>query len=65
VDQDAAPIKLKKGPNELLLKISQGGGGWSACARIVGPDTKPIPGLLVELPTGDFQAISVTAPDGR
>jgi hypothetical protein len=48
VDQDAAPINLKKGPNELMLKISQGGGGWSACARIVGPDTKPIAGLLVQ-----------------
>ena len=35
-DQDRAPIKLKKGPNLLLLKITQGGGGWSACARVVG-----------------------------
>jgi hypothetical protein len=51
-DQDAAPIKLKKGANELLLKITQGGGGWSACARIVGTDGKPIPGLRVERPTG-------------
>jgi HEAT repeat protein len=49
-DQDTAPIQLKKGPNELLLKITQGGGGWSACARIVGTDLKPIPGLLVERP---------------
>ncbi|MFO1501760.1 MAG: hypothetical protein U1G07_25855 [Verrucomicrobiota bacterium] len=48
IDQDAAPIQLKKGPNELLLKVTQGGGGWSACARIVGTDGKPIPGLLVE-----------------
>ena len=51
-DQDAAPIKLKKGANELLLKITQGGGGWSACARIVSTDGKPIPGLRVERPTG-------------
>ena len=62
VDQDAAPIKLKKGPNELMLKISQGGGGWSACARIVGPDAKPIPGLLIELPTGVAQTVSAPAP---
>jgi hypothetical protein len=44
-DQDRAPIKLRKGANELLLKITQGGGGWLACARIVGLDGAPIPGL--------------------
>jgi HEAT repeat protein len=48
VDQDTAPIKLKKGANQLMLKISQGGGGWSACARIVGSDGLPIAGLRVE-----------------
>lgn len=44
-DQDRAPIKLKKGPNLLLLKITQGGGGWLACARVVSRDGVPIPGL--------------------
>jgi hypothetical protein len=58
VDQDAAPIKLRAGKNELLLKISQGGGGWSACARVVGTDGKPIPGLLVERPSGAAQVLS-------
>lgn len=47
-DQDVALIQLKKGHNDLLLKISQGGGGWSAHARIVGLDGKPIPGLRDE-----------------
>lgn len=47
-DQDVALIELKKGANELMLKISQGGGGWSAHARIVGNDGKPIPGLRDE-----------------
>jgi HEAT repeat protein len=51
VDQDATPIQLNKGANELVLKITQGGGGWSACARITGSDGRPIPGLLVERPT--------------
>jgi hypothetical protein len=49
-DQDSAPIKLKKGANQLMLKITQGGGGWSFCARIVGADGKPIPNLVVEMP---------------
>ncbi len=51
-DQDTAPIKLKKGTNDLLLKITQGGGGWSASARLVGADGKPIPGLLTQRPAG-------------
>ncbi len=50
-DQDIVPIQLKKGPNDLLLKITQGGGGWSACARIAGTDFKPIPGLQFQGPT--------------
>ena len=44
-DQDVATIHLRKGPNELLLKVTQGGGGWAACARIVSRDGSTIPGL--------------------
>jgi len=47
-DQDIAFIPLKKGENKLLLKITQGGGGWSACARIVGTDGQAIAGLRVK-----------------
>ena len=52
VDQDVAPVRLKKGPNELVFKITQGGGGWSACARIVGTDGSPLAGLHIQRPTG-------------
>jgi hypothetical protein len=34
VDQDSHPITLKAGRNALLLKISQGGGGWGFCLRL-------------------------------
>ncbi len=34
VDQDQAPVKLKKGPNTVLVKIGQNGGGWNFHARI-------------------------------
>ncbi len=61
-DQDSAPIKLKKGTNELMLKITQGGGGWSASARFVGQDGKPIPGLLVQRPGGAAAPVSSSAP---
>ena len=51
-DQDIAPVHLKQGTNDLLLKITQGGGGWSAHARIVGNDARPIAGLRAEPKAG-------------
>jgi HEAT repeat protein len=61
-DQDVAPVHFKKGSNELMLKITQGTGGWSAHARIVGPDCRPIPGLRAE-PEGEKSAVA--APAGK
>jgi hypothetical protein len=49
-DQDMAPIQLKKGANELLLKITQGGGGWAFCARVVNAEGQPIVGLKTQAP---------------
>lgn len=60
VDQDTSPIKLKKGANELLLKVSQGGGGWSVSARIIGTDGKPISNLLIERPVGAAQTLQAS-----
>lgn len=50
VDEDSALIQLRKGANDLVLKVTQGAGGWSACARVLGRDGQPIPNLLVERP---------------
>jgi len=41
-------IRLNQGWNTLLLKIVQQTGPWEVCARIVGPDGKPLPGLKVD-----------------
>jgi HEAT repeat protein len=49
-DQDMAPIHLRKGANEVMLKITQGGGGWSARARIAGSDGQAIGALRFEQP---------------
>ncbi|MCP5528460.1 MAG: HEAT repeat domain-containing protein [Verrucomicrobiales bacterium] len=62
VDQDMAPIKLRAGDNELLMKVTQGGGGWSACARIVGTDGQPIPGLQVKSQTDAPPVSQAKAP---
>jgi len=43
--QETAKIALKEGWNTLLVKVTQGGGEWSACIRICDPDGKPLKGL--------------------
>ncbi|MCE5276401.1 MAG: HEAT repeat domain-containing protein [Planctomycetaceae bacterium] len=45
IEQDHATIKLTKGWNVLLLKVTQADGDFAACARIRGTDNKPIEGL--------------------
>ena len=40
--EDKVRIKLKEGANTLLLKVTQGGGEWSATARLIGVDGKPM-----------------------
>ncbi len=46
-DQDAARVPLAPGTNELMLKITQGGGGWAVSARFVGTDGRPLPDLQI------------------
>ncbi|MFA6549429.1 MAG: SGNH/GDSL hydrolase family protein [Candidatus Margulisiibacteriota bacterium] len=36
VDQERFQVQLKKGPNPLMLKVSQGDGYWGVCARFAG-----------------------------
>ncbi len=61
-DQDKAGIRLKPGTNELMLKVTQGSGGWSACARIVGADGRPVPGLRMEMSWDETAATDVLSP---
>ncbi len=39
---DRVDVELRKGWNELLLKVNNLGGGWGACVRVAGPDRKPL-----------------------
>jgi HEAT repeat protein len=39
---DKVKIDLKQGSNVVLMKITQGGGDWACCARLVGADGKKI-----------------------
>ncbi len=49
---DKTGVKLKAGANTLLLKITQGGGEWAACARLRGADGKALPGVVIQ-PAGE------------
>jgi len=44
-DQDRVRILLGAGWNRLLLKVSNGVGGWACGARLVGPDGTPLAGI--------------------
>lgn len=35
LDQDRFPVRLKKGPNEVLLRIGNGTDSWAFCLRVV------------------------------
>ncbi|MBA3683970.1 MAG: hypothetical protein H0W72_01845 [Planctomycetes bacterium] len=34
MDQDACRVRLRKGANDVLIKVTQGGGGWGFCLRV-------------------------------
>lgn len=36
--EDKVDITLRKGWNNILLKVTQGSGGWEVCVRLIGPD---------------------------
>jgi hypothetical protein len=40
--QDKVKVTLKQGWNTLMLKVTQGGGDWAACVRLVGTDGKKL-----------------------
>lgn len=45
---DRVDIDLVEGPNTILLKILQGGGGSGGCARVIGRDGAALEGLTYE-----------------
>lgn len=45
--QDKAKLKLKQGPNTLLCKVNQGGGGWGMVARLRSAGGKEAVGTTV------------------
>jgi hypothetical protein len=46
-DEDVVEVTLKAGWSPLMMKITQNGGQWSACARLQSPDGGGLPGLKI------------------
>jgi len=51
--QDRVEVRLRKGVNELRLKVNQGGGDWAFAAHIEGTDGQPLPGVRVRMDPGE------------
>jgi hypothetical protein len=47
-DVDKADIDLKEGWNDVMVKVIQGGGGWSLQVRFCGRDGPVLSGLKVD-----------------
>ena len=48
--QDVAPVKLKEGWNDLVLKVVNHAGPWAFCARLRSADGSAIEELKVQTP---------------
>jgi len=46
--QDKVDVHLQQGWNTLMLKISQGGGGWGFCCGVTGPNGEQLPDIRFE-----------------
>ncbi len=42
IDEDVVPTKLKKGKNQILLKVPNQGGNWQACLRVCDESGRPL-----------------------
>jgi len=54
--EDKKQVTLKAQWNELLLKITNGGGGWQACVRLAGKDGKLLDGIKERASIGSGDA---------
>ncbi len=65
-DQDAAPVRLRKGWNRLLIKTLITQGSWRIFVRLTDRDGRPLPGLEhAEAPPAGAQTSAGAAVGGR
>jgi tetratricopeptide (TPR) repeat protein len=61
-DQDAVPLRLRAGPNLLLLKLCAQDGPLTFTARLRGIDGSPLPELAESAETADLLAATAAGP---
>lgn len=42
LDQDLVPVRLQRGPNVILIQVTQIAGGWNFCLRLTRTDGTPL-----------------------
>jgi cellulose synthase operon protein C len=57
-DQTSAGVKLHKGWNKVLLKVTQGDGGWGFMFRVTKPDGSPAEGISANASSEEIPSIS-------
>jgi HEAT repeat protein len=45
INQDKVPVTLNEGWNDLLVRVTEGGGDWAAAVRVRGPEGKRLEGI--------------------
>ena len=60
--EDKVNVRLQSGKNTLMLKVTQGGGGWGACVRIVDGQRKPLTSINPRTEDGYITEWSVAGP---
>ena len=66
MDQDVVPLKLLRGKNQLLFKVSQGSGEWELLIRITDSLGQPMPGLEYHTPAPEnTEPEKARAPEAR
>jgi hypothetical protein len=62
-DQDIVPVELQKGWNVLMMKVTQAGGGWGACARVRTSEGNKIEGLKFSVDTEKAERPFIVFPE--
>ncbi|HUU30858.1 MAG TPA: hypothetical protein VMY69_02010 [Phycisphaerae bacterium] len=47
--EDKVPVRLRKGRNQLLVKVMQGNGGWAFAAHLLDKSGRPLEGITYSL----------------
>ncbi len=50
--EDEVPLRLRKGRNRLLIKVTQGGGDWKFCGHLLDTQRNPLRGVRYVLDPG-------------